>query len=139
MPTEIALPFALDASGAVSVETDPDKQIAQHVHGLVGTQPGERVMLRDYGVDTATLLFEPDPQFVRVQVQSEVQQALSRWEPGALLVGVNLLTDMTGDGMAAVEVDFVRSEGATTPRQLARNVNTAVLRVGGTVDEVITG
>ena len=136
---EIGLPFSLTPAGGITVQGNPNRQIAQHVNGLVATQPGERVMLGNYGVNTAALLFEPNQNLVAQELHDNVAAALTRWEPGALLRNVNIIQGNIGDGQATIEVDYIRSEDANTPPQLARNVNTATLRVGGTVDEVIRG
>ena len=135
---EIGLPFSL-TTGAITTQSNPDSQIAQHVNGLVATQPGERVMMGNYGVNTAMLLFEPDQNVVAQELHDNVASALTQWEPGALLKSVRIIQGNAGDGQATIAVDYTRSEAANTAPQLARNVNTATLRVGGTVDEVIRG
>jgi phage baseplate assembly protein W len=134
---EIFLPFTIGPDGSVLTETNPDTQISNHVQGLVATQPGERVMLGSYGVDTARLVFEADPVFVAGQLKSSVQQQMSLWEPGALLQSVDIISSPSGE--SSIEIDYLRSEAVTTPTQLARHVNTAIIQVGGTVTEVVTG
>jgi phage baseplate assembly protein W len=135
--SEISYPFTIDTDGTVGVETNPENQISNHVQGLVSTQPGQRVMMSAYGVDTAVLLFEPNSSFVAAQVRESVQQQLSLWEPGAILQNVSTIP--SPDGTASIEVDYTRSDSVTSPTQLARHVNTAIIQVGGTVTEVVNG
>ncbi|MFE2101073.1 GPW/gp25 family protein [Streptomyces sp. NPDC059468] len=139
MPTEIAFPFRLASDGTIAVETNPDRQIAQHVDALVGTQPGERVMLPDYGVPVADLLFEPNARFVAQEITRAVETAFNSYEPGVVLQKVTPIQDSTQQSLARVEVDYIRREDGTSPSSLANQTNTAVVHVGGTVSEVISG
>jgi hypothetical protein len=41
--------------------------------------------------------------------------------------------------LARIEVDYVRREAGVSPSSLALKTNTAVVSVGGTVSEVISG
>lgn len=139
MPTEIAFPFRLATDGTIATETNPDRQINQHVKALVGTQPGERVMLPDYGVAVADLLFEPNAPFVAAEIQRAVTQAFAVYEPGVLLQRAVPIPDAGQQSLARVEVDYVRRDSGLTPANIALQTNTAVVRVGGTVSEVVSG
>uniref|UniRef100_A0AAU3I672 GPW/gp25 family protein n=1 Tax=Streptomyces sp. NBC_01393 TaxID=2903851 RepID=A0AAU3I672_9ACTN len=139
MPTEIAFPFRLASDGTIAVETNPDRQIAQHVNALVGTQPGERVMLPDYGVPVADLLFEPSARFVTQEITRAVETAFATYEPGVVLQKAVPIADTAQQSLARIEVDYTRREDGTSPSSLALHTNTAVVRVGGTVNEVISG
>jgi phage baseplate assembly protein W len=139
MPTEIAFPFRLASDGTIAVETSPDRQIAQHVNALIGTQPGERVMLPDYGVPVADLLFEPDAPFVAQEISRAVTTAFNSYEPGVVLQKATPIPDSTQMSLARIEVDYIRREDGASPSSLALQSNTAVVRVGGTVSEVISG
>jgi phage baseplate assembly protein W len=139
MPTEIAVPFRLASDGTIAVETNPDRQIGQHVRALVGTQPGERPMLPDYGVPVADLLFDPDASFVAQEISRAVTTAFTTYEPGVVLQRAVPIPDNTQQSLARVEVDYIRREDGTASSSLALQTNTAVVRVGGTVSEVISG
>lgn len=139
MPTEIAIPFSLASDGTIAVETDPDRQIDQHVKALIGTQPGERVMLPEYGVAVANLLFEPGSAFIAQQISTAVKAAFAAYEPGVVLRQATPVPDPSQVSLASIEVDYVRRESATSPSSIANHTNTAVVAVGGTVSEVITG
>lgn len=139
MPTEIAVPFRLASDGTIAVETSPDRQIAQHVHALVGTQPGERVMLPDYGVPVADLLFAPNAPFVAQEISRAVTDAFTAYEPGVILQQATPIPDASQLSLARIEVDYVRREAGSSPSSLSLQTNTAVVRVGGTVSEVISG
>jgi len=139
MPTELLHPFAIGPGGSVASITDPDKQISQHVHALVSTEPGERVVLADYGVPTQGMLFQPDDELVAESIATRAKDALGRYEPGVFLQRVVPIFHPGGSGVAEVTVDYVRRESASTASSLSKNTNTAVLSVGGHVSEVIRG
>jgi phage baseplate assembly protein W len=139
MPTEIAIPFRLTSDGSIAVESDPDRQIAQHVKALIGTQPGERVMLPTYGVAVADLLFEPGSAFIAQEISRAVTAAFSTYEPGVVLRQATPIPDASQLSLARIEVDYIRREAGTSPSSLALQTNTAVVQVGGTVSEVIAG
>lgn len=139
MPTEIAVPFRLASDGTIAVETNPDRQIGQHVRALVGTQPGERVMLPGYGVPVADLLFDPDSAFVAQEITRAVTAAFTVYEPGVVLQRAIPIPDAGQQSLARIAVDYVRRDAGSSPTTIASRTNTAVVRVGGTVSEVISG
>jgi hypothetical protein len=49
------------------------------------------------------------------------------------------IPDSTQMSLARIEVDYIRREDGASPSSLALQSNTAVVRVGGTVSEVISG
>lgn len=139
MPTEIAIPFSLASDGTIAVETDPDRQIDQHVKSLIGTQPGERVMLPDYGVAVADLLFEPGSAFTANQISTAITAAFQAYEPGVILQSATPIPDPSQTTLANIQVEYQRRESPNSPSSIANQTNTAVVAVGGTVSEVITG
>lgn len=139
MPSEISYPFAVAPSGQISATQDPDKQISQHVHALLSTEPGERVMANDYGVQTRSLLFEPEDFVMADQIADNVREQMATYEPGVLVRSVDPVPDPGGTGLVEVRLDYVRREAAATDLSISRATNTAVIGIGGTVEEVIRG
>ena len=139
MPVEISIPFRIADDGGVAFEDNPDKQIAQHVRALVGTEPGERVMLPTYGVPLKGHLFDPDDEIAEQEIAQAVIDGLGSFEPGVVVRSIAPVPTVDGDGIAQVEVQFVRSEAPGSDASLARSINTAEIRVGGEVREVIRG
>lgn len=139
MPVEISIPFRIADDGGVAFEDNPDRQIAQHVRALVGTEPGERVMLPTYGVPLKEYLFSVDDEIAEQQIAHAVTDGLAQYEPGVIVRSVTPVPTVDGDGIAMVDVQFIRSEAPGTNASLARSINTAEIRVGGEVREVIRG
>lgn len=139
MPKEIAVPFAVTDEGGIATVEDPDRQIASHVRVLVGTTPGERVMLPTYGVPLASLLFAPDSDLVEEEIRDLVVAALATWEGGVFVSKVTPQYALDGYGEATVNVDFTRTEAASSPDGIARNVNTVTISAAGDVTEQVRG
>lgn len=133
MPIEIAFPFALDDSGQVAVESNPDAQIRNHVLALVNTARSERVVLGDYGIPLVQELFENDPTVVSNEVASLIRAAFAKWEPGITLVSVSATPQDTG---VNVSVNYQRQDAPETGLGGSK-INTAVITVGGHVAEVV--
>lgn len=139
MPTELLHPFAVGSDGRLATTGDPDKQIDQRVRTLIGTDPGERVVVSKYGVATQSILFDPDDDLVAESLSLQIEAAMARYEPGVVVRSVNPVWSPSGDGLSEVALDYVRREGADTSPGLAKGVNTAVIHVGGQVSEAIRG
>lgn len=136
MPSEIAVPFRLSVSRSIQAITNSEQQVHQHVISLVSTELGERVMLSDYGVKLASLLFE-DLDDIQVQfINDRIGAALLTWEPGVVL---NRAVPVPGNtGEVRVDVDYTRRESGNTDVTGAR-VNQARILVGGEVKEIVRG
>lgn len=138
-PIEVAIPFGVAADGSIAIEKIPDRQIHQHVRSLVATNLTERVMMSTYGCGLIGMLFEPDDDLVETNIARQVSDALLRWEPSLVGVSVKPIKNVSGDGIASVEVLYSRSQGAPVPIAGPSLINTATIRVGGQVLESVHG
>lgn len=130
------MPFRLSTNRGIQTVTDPDRQVHQHVISLVSTEPGERVMLPEYGVQLASLLFEEVDDIAVAHINDKVGAALTVWEPGVRLN--RAIPVPGGPSEVRVDVDYSRRESATTD-VTGERVNQARIAVGGEVKEVIRG
>lgn len=139
MPSEISIPFRLTASGGIASESNPDRQIRNHVMSLINTNPGERVVLTDYGVPLLDALFEDGDETVATIISDQIQNAFAIWEPGIVLESVAPDPNgKYGDGLTVVDVEYARADSPESANT-TRKTNTAIIRVGGDVREVIRG
>lgn len=138
-PVAMRIPFGVAPDGGIAIETDPDRQIAQRVRGLIGTEPGQRVMNVRMGLSLASMLFEPGDDLIQAELIHDVTDLLAGYEPGVVVLSVLPVVNSIGDGLAGLEVDFTRTEHPSTPTRLAQSINTAIIEVGGSVSEVIRG
>lgn len=139
MPIEMTHPFRISASGGVSTTPNPDAQIAQRVKALLSTQPGERRANYPFGVPTNTLLFENRSGITGGILAEQVRDTLALFEPGVAVDHIEVTPSSDDAGGVDVDLRYSRREAATTDSGLARNTNTAVINVGGTVSEIVRG
>lgn len=127
MSFEIKIPFGLNQFGSVDSTSDPNVQVMQHVKSLVVTNPGERVMLPEYGIPLRTYLFEPDPVAVTAQIHKDVLVQMAQWEPSVNLISIEPVVDDNSLGVVDLDVDFSINPGDDNA------ISTALVSVGGTV------
>ena len=60
---------------------------------ILQTQPGERLLLPDFGCGLDRFLFEPNSIATLRQIQEEIKLALSRWERRIRLDDVRVATN----------------------------------------------
>lgn len=137
MPIEMTHPFRISATGGVSTTPNPDAQIAQRVKALLSTQPGERRANYAFGVPTNSMLFENQSTLTGGVIAEQVRDSLATFEPGVAVDHVDVTASPTGG--VDVALAYSRREAAGTDSGLARNTNTAVVSVGGTVSEIVRG
>jgi len=114
-PIAAALPFAIDATGSVSVQPSASAQLRDRVTALASTQPGQRVARVNFGVDTASLLFSYRDPMGPTQLGHELADAMRIYEPGATLTSVTPIMSPAGTGIAAVLADAVRRDVSQHP------------------------
>lgn len=139
MPVELSHPFAVSHSGEISATANPDTQINQHVMALISTEPGERRVNFDYGMPTRSLLFENNANLIAAGITEQMRSKMALYEPGVLVERLEVLPSPTGSSTADIRLDYTRRESPLSPMGIAKNTNTAVIQVGGTVDEVVRG
>lgn len=106
MSVQIAVPFSLDPNGFISERATPAQQAHDRVQVLVGTEPGERVMLPNYGISASELIFEPDKSIVQNELVQQVKTQAATWEPDIIINVVNIPDDLEQQGTAGIEVDY---------------------------------
>lgn len=139
MSIQPSIPFSLTPDGRVSIETDPNVQIGQRVNALVSTAPGDRVMNLNYGVALNAFVFEDIDDETEARLADVVKTALSIYEPGVVVRVVTPTWSADQTSVLGVNVDYQRTDAPNSPLVISKKINTAVLKVGGTVQEVING
>ncbi len=123
-----SVPFALTPNGTVQVTNDPNQIANDRVESLVGTYPGERVMLPDYGVDLPPQVFAPNIQTQASIITNDISRAMTQWEPSIILDSVTPVITEQEVGTVSINVTFTLSNNpALTPAQVA------TIEVGGNV------
>lgn len=138
MTVAINLPFHFGADGGVSTTHDIDRQIRQRLISIIGTEPGERVMLPRFGVPVAATVFEPDVSTVEHELSIKTQEQTDIWEPGLNVTAAIPVHDEDGH-TALIDVTYSRTDAPSSPTEGARYINQAQIGPAGIAREVING
>lgn len=96
------MPLSPDGQGRLAWVAGPEK-VRQAIFIILDTEPGERVMLPEFGCGLRRFLMAPNNVGTRARIQREVMQALLRWEPRIAVANVDVLA---GEDPALILVDI---------------------------------
>jgi len=74
-------PFAFDPSSGRVQASEYEENIRQCITVILGTKPGERQMLPNFGCRIHELMFAPNTRATSTLIAHYVEEALGRWEP----------------------------------------------------------
>jgi len=92
-------PPRLGTDGRVSLSAGPEN-IRQDIRVILLTEPGDRLMLPEFGAGLGRFLFQPNMVATHRLIEERVTRALTLWEPRIRLESVMVDAD-TGDAQAA--------------------------------------
>jgi len=101
----IAFPFQQGDQSIPKGATDEDL-IKQSIVQIITVQPGERYMNPEFGCRALNFIFEPNGPGLVLYIQQEVQQAITRWEPRALVRDVRVEKNDMFEGQVIVTVEY---------------------------------
>jgi Phage baseplate assembly protein W len=103
----LRFPIRPDAlTGALPQVTGMDR-IRQSIEQILDTEPGERIMLPEFGCGLRRYLMEPNTLTTRTAIAKDVEGALARWEPRIQLTEVSV-TPGDQPELAWVQVSYQR-------------------------------
>jgi uncharacterized protein len=89
-------PFQFDAStGAVAV-SEYEQNIKECLTLILGTKPGERQMMPEFGCRIHEMMFAPNTVATSDMIASHVERAIKRWEPRVNVLSVDAWPDPGG-------------------------------------------
>ena len=110
-----SFPFGFDsATGGVSL-SEYERNIQESISVILGTRPGERQMLPDFGCRIHELMFSPNTGATATLVSHYVMDALEAWEPRIEVDKVDAFPD--GAGQVRLTV-FYRVKSTMTEEEL---------------------
>ncbi len=101
----LAFPLRINPQGGVALARG-EEDIAQSIHIILETSPGERVMRPEFGCRAKELLFAPCNVATQNLMSSYVRRALARWEPRIDVLKVDVTPDPDADGTLLVEIYY---------------------------------
>lgn len=100
-----SFPIATDGDGRV-VESSEEEKVREAIEMILRTAPGERMMRPDFGCGIHDLVFDTMSDEMIGRVQSEVADALGKWEPRIAVLGVTSQQDPDERTRLLVEIDY---------------------------------
>lgn len=88
----MAFPPQLDGERRVAWSVAADN-IRESIQIILTTEPGERVMLPDFGAGLKRFLFEPNTVPTHRLMEQKISQALALWEPRVGVEAIDILVD----------------------------------------------
>lgn len=99
-----SFPFRFDPSTGGVATSGGEENIRESMTIILGTRPGERQMLPDFGCRIHELMFAPGTAANAALITWHVKQALQKWEPRVDVIGVESLVE--GGGKVRVQVRY---------------------------------
>jgi phage baseplate assembly protein W len=86
-------------------------QVRSDLLVLLLTNPGERVMLPDFGTPLRSLLFEPNDPTIEIQAREMIIQSIAQWEPRITIKNItvssgSLDTSAGADHVLGISIEF---------------------------------
>jgi len=101
----LAFPLQVNPRGEIALVTGA-RDIAQSIHIILETMPGERAMRPEFGCRAKELVFAARNAANQGRLIHHVRQALGRWEPRIDVQDVRVLDDPEHEGAWLVEIDY---------------------------------
>lgn len=109
-------------------------QIKADLLQLLLTNPGERVMLPEYGTPLRELFFEPNDIVLKNKTKAMIAESITKWEPRVALQNVIVSTSIDPDGLhpddpkddiehiLSIKIEFFDPENITEIQELKLEV-----------------
>ena len=82
-------------------------RIRQSIEQILDTEPGERIMLPEFGCGLRRYLMEPNTLTTRTAIAKDIETALTRWEPRVQLTAVEVTAGEEPE-LAWVQISYRR-------------------------------
>jgi phage baseplate assembly protein W len=95
-------PLVKTPRGILSQKNGID-QIKADLLQLILTNPGERVMLPEYGVPLRSMIFEPNDVELERNLKKIILDAIERWEPRIQVSGIEVYGNFPEDNLDSID------------------------------------
>jgi phage baseplate assembly protein W len=126
-PRGFAFPFRLDPLGGGVAWAEGKEKLRDNVMQLLQTNPGERVMRRDYGGGLRDLVQDPNDEVLVALAQHRISRALVEGEPRIQVQQVSI-----GAGGDDARATLMAQIAYNVRRSHQSDLSTMTLRLGGT-------
>lgn len=122
-------PLVKTSRGILAQKTGID-QIKADLLQLLLTNPGERIMIPDFGTPLRTLIFEPNDSSLISHARSMIEKSISTWEPRIVITNIEVTSEIDKkvlnlndtndeiDGILYIKIKFINPENITQVEEL---------------------
>ena len=126
-------PLIKTARGSMAQKSGVD-QIKADLLQLLLTNPGERVMLPDFGTPLRRLIFEPNDATLEMVAKKMISDAITKWEPRIVVSNINVTSNFDAsnlndndpgyerEAILGISIDFVDPENISQIESLVLEV-----------------
>ena len=101
----VAFPPHLDQTGQLAFSSAADN-VRESIRLILLTEPGERVMLPDFGSKLPGFIFQPNTVTTRRLIEDEIGRALQQWEQRIQIAAVDVETDPSDPQAAIATINY---------------------------------
>jgi len=128
-------PLKKTARGLLPQQRGVD-QIKADLLQLLLTNPGERVMLPEFGTPLRKLFFEPNTIGLEIEAQRTIVEAINTWEPRIEIQNITVNSEFSDDDLASndpgydkehilgIKIEFYDPENITQLEELVLEIPT---------------
>jgi phage baseplate assembly protein W len=109
-----AFPFQFNAANGAIAYSEYEENIRQNITIIIGTKPGERQMLPEFGCRVHEYLFAPHTRATAAMITQHVRDALRRWEPRIEVLKVESFSETNGAIRVQVEYKILLTDATQT-------------------------
>lgn len=102
----LAFPLQLNPRGEIAL-ANGERDIAQSIHLILSTIPGERPMRPEFGCRAWELVFAPADSETSSLMTYYITDALRFWEPRIEVNNVEIFRDLGDNGGLLAEINYV--------------------------------
>ncbi len=108
----LKFPFAINDQHKVAIVSN-ENDIKEAIKIILKTSPGERVMRPDFGCGINNYTFSVMNSANIVQIQNEIERALTLYEPRIVVESVDASVQESPDGVLHISIEYkVKSSNA---------------------------
>jgi len=85
-------------------------QVRSDLLTLLLTNPGERVMLPQFGTPLRSIIFDPNDETTAISTRDMILNAIKTWEPRIAIKGVNVTNRVNENGLPQNNILLIRIE-----------------------------
>lgn len=86
--------------------SEGEDNVRESIRIILLTEPGERLLLEEFGCGLRCFLFQPNTITTRTLIGERIKQAIKRWEPRVTVDEVTVEPDAEDQRLVGVQIQF---------------------------------